>query len=99
VKPEPPPCNCFPAGRRRPAEPGPFYTHLGSAASLPELRQELENRLNFDGNAIRIEKVKVFQKSYNKYRRNIFTRDGDHVIVYSGCILCRLLRVFDYRDN
>lgn len=56
IKTEVPECDCFPPDKI-PAEPGSFYTHLGTAASLPELRQDLENRVGFTGDAIRIEKV------------------------------------------
>lgn len=40
-----------------PPEPGSFYTHLGAAASLLDLRSDLERRTGLKGNAIRFEKV------------------------------------------
>jgi hypothetical protein len=40
-----------------PPEPGSYYTHLGAATSLAELRKELEKRLDLKGKAVRIEKV------------------------------------------
>lgn len=40
-----------------PPEPGSFYTHLGAAASLLDLRNDLERRTGLKGNAIRFEKV------------------------------------------
>jgi len=40
-----------------PPEPGSYYTHLGAATSLAELRKELEKRMGLKGKAVRIEKV------------------------------------------
>lgn len=40
-----------------PPEPGSYYTHLGAAASLPDLRNDLERRTGLKGEAIRFEKV------------------------------------------
>lgn len=40
-----------------PPEPGSYYTHLGAAASLPDLRNDLERRTGLKGDAIRFEKV------------------------------------------
>lgn len=51
-----PNCNCFPADQA-PPEPGPFYTHLGSAKSLAELRKNMENMSGIQGKGIRMEKV------------------------------------------
>ncbi|KAF6212543.1 hypothetical protein GE061_013068 [Apolygus lucorum] len=53
---EVPGCECFPPDHI-PAEPGPFYTHLGTAKSLEELRENVEKRTGFTGKALRIEKV------------------------------------------
>jgi len=49
-------CGCFPADEVH-SEPGPFYTHLGAAHSLPDLRNSIEMRTGFRGAQIRIEKV------------------------------------------
>lgn len=57
MKTEIPDCDCFPPDKL-PPEPGSYYTHLGTAASLADLRNDLEHRLDLKGNAIRIEKVK-----------------------------------------
>lgn len=51
-----PDCNCFPTDQA-PPEPGPFYTHLGSANSLMELRTNMENMSGIRGKGIRMEKV------------------------------------------
>ncbi|PSN47926.1 hypothetical protein C0J52_19168 [Blattella germanica] len=40
-----------------PPEPGSYYTHLGAAASLAELRKDMEKRTGLKGKAVRIEKV------------------------------------------
>ncbi|XP_011303337.1 uncharacterized protein Tet [Fopius arisanus] len=56
VRTEVPDCDCFPADKC-PPEPGSYYTHLGAAASLPELRNDLERRTGLKGSAIRLEKV------------------------------------------
>lgn len=40
-----------------PPEPGSYYTHLGTASSLPDLRKDLETRTGHIGKAIRIEKI------------------------------------------
>ncbi|OXA37668.1 DNA N6-methyl adenine demethylase-like [Folsomia candida] len=49
-------CGCFPADEVH-AEPGPFYTHLGAAQNLIELRKVVESRTGFRGNQVRLEKV------------------------------------------
>ncbi|BES99664.1 tet methylcytosine dioxygenase [Nesidiocoris tenuis] len=56
IKDEVPGCDCFPADHI-PNEPGPYYTHLGYAKSLEELRDNMEKRSGLTGKAIRIEKV------------------------------------------
>ncbi|XP_063975356.1 methylcytosine dioxygenase TET isoform X3 [Diachasmimorpha longicaudata] len=56
VRTEVPDCGCFPADKC-PPEPGSYYTHLGAAASLPDLRNDLERRTGLKGSAIRMEKV------------------------------------------
>ncbi|XP_014486705.1 PREDICTED: DNA N6-methyl adenine demethylase [Dinoponera quadriceps] len=56
VRTEVPDCNCFPADKC-PPEPGSYYTHLGAAANLPDLRNDLERRTGLKGDAIRFEKV------------------------------------------
>ncbi|GLV39217.1 Ten-Eleven Translocation (TET) family protein [Carabus blaptoides fortunei] len=56
VKTEVPNCNCFPSDKT-PPEPGSYYTHLGCASSLAELRKDLENRIGISGKAVRIEKI------------------------------------------
>lgn len=53
---EVPDCNCFPADKN-PPEPGSYYTHLGSASSLCELRKDLEARTGLSGKELRIEKI------------------------------------------
>jgi hypothetical protein len=40
-----------------PPEPGSYYTHLGAAASLSDLRKDVEKRMGLKGKAVRIEKV------------------------------------------
>ena len=55
MKPVPPPCDCQINGK--PGEYGLFYSHLGAAASLPKLRQDLESRTGFSGDALCIEQV------------------------------------------
>lgn len=40
-----------------PPEPGSFYTHLGSADTLSNLRKDLEKRTGLKGNAVRFEKI------------------------------------------
>lgn len=42
---------------KNPPEPGSYYTHLGAAASIPELRSDMENRIGLTGRQLRIEKV------------------------------------------
>lgn len=49
-------CGCFPADEVH-AEPGPFYTHLGAARDLVEMRKLIEGRTGFRGNQLRLEKV------------------------------------------
>ncbi|XP_075970923.1 ten-Eleven Translocation (TET) family protein isoform X5 [Anticarsia gemmatalis] len=53
---EVPDCNCFPADKN-PPEPGSYYTHLGAASTLAELRKELEARTGLSGKELRIEKI------------------------------------------
>ncbi|RVE47230.1 hypothetical protein evm_008098 [Chilo suppressalis] len=53
---EVPDCNCFPADKN-PPEPGSYYTHLGSAATLADLRKDLEARTGLSGKELRIEKI------------------------------------------
>ncbi|XP_047521405.1 DNA N6-methyl adenine demethylase isoform X2 [Pieris napi] len=53
---EVPDCNCFPADKN-PPEPGSYYTHLGAATSLAELRKDLEARTGLSGKELRIEKI------------------------------------------
>lgn len=40
-----------------PPEPGTYYTHLGAAKSLSDLRNDLERRTGLKGKAIRLEKI------------------------------------------
>ncbi|XP_034238959.1 DNA N6-methyl adenine demethylase isoform X2 [Thrips palmi] len=56
VRTEVPDCDCFPADKL-PPEPGSYYTHLGAAKTLPELRCQVEERSGFKDKAVRIEKV------------------------------------------
>lgn len=53
---EAPDCHCHLADKL-PPEPGSYYTHLGSARTLPELRSQIEHRSGFKDKAVRIEKV------------------------------------------
>ncbi|XP_072941104.1 methylcytosine dioxygenase TET isoform X3 [Epargyreus clarus] len=53
---EVPDCNCFPADKN-PPEPGSYYTHLGAASTLLELRKDLETRTGLSGKELRIEKI------------------------------------------
>ncbi|CAK1552821.1 unnamed protein product [Leptosia nina] len=53
---EVPDCNCFPVDKN-PPEPGSYYTHLGAASSLTELRKDLEARTGLSGKELRIEKI------------------------------------------
>lgn len=56
VRAEAPDCNCYIADKL-PPEPGSYYTHLGSARTLPELRSQIEHRSGFKDKAVRFEKV------------------------------------------
>ncbi|KAL9699496.1 hypothetical protein quinque_002937 [Culex quinquefasciatus] len=57
-KPEAPDCDCFNStDNKAPSEPGSYYTHLGSASTLEELRRETEARVGLTGKQLRIEKV------------------------------------------
>lgn len=57
-KPEAPDCDCFTSSdTKAPSEPGSYYTHLGAASSLEELRRETETRVGLSGKQLRIEKV------------------------------------------
>ncbi|KAG6438971.1 hypothetical protein O3G_MSEX000372 [Manduca sexta] len=53
---EVPDCNCFPADKN-PPEPGSYYTHLGAASTLGELRKDFEARTGLSGKELRIEKI------------------------------------------
>ncbi|KAG8232101.1 hypothetical protein J437_LFUL012299 [Ladona fulva] len=55
VRAEVPDCNCFPPDKC-PPEPGSYYTHLGAASNLSELRKEMEERCGLKGKAILIVK-------------------------------------------
>lgn len=57
MKPEVPDCDCFPSDEKSPPEPGSYYTHLGCASTLVELRADMENRIGIRGRQLRIEKV------------------------------------------
>nr|CAD7194097.1 unnamed protein product [Timema douglasi] len=56
VRAEVPDCNCFPPDKC-PPEPGSYYTHLGAAASLTDLRTDVEKRTGLKEKAVRIEKI------------------------------------------
>lgn len=56
IKPELPSCDCF-KDEKAPPEPGSYYTHLGCAATLADLRKEIESRVGITGKQLRIEKV------------------------------------------
>uniref|UniRef100_A0A8D8PW25 Methylcytosine dioxygenase TET n=1 Tax=Cacopsylla melanoneura TaxID=428564 RepID=A0A8D8PW25_9HEMI len=53
---EVPDCKCF-ASDKLPPEPGSYYTHLGAAASLPDLRNDMEARSGYTGKQLRMEKI------------------------------------------
>ncbi|KAL7049374.1 hypothetical protein ACKWTF_003670 [Chironomus riparius] len=55
-KPEVPECDCF-SSDKKPPEPGSYYTHLGCASTVAELRKEIEQRAGLTGKQLRIEKV------------------------------------------
>lgn len=57
MKPEVPDCDCFGQDEKPPPEPGSYYTHLGSASTLAELRTNMEQRIGIKGRQLRIEKV------------------------------------------
>ena len=61
LKPEAPPCQCFPGSNGVDTgyipDSGPYYTHLGVASSLKNLRILMEKRCGVTGNALRIEKA------------------------------------------
>ncbi|GAB0088487.1 DNA N6-methyl adenine demethylase [Sergentomyia squamirostris] len=56
TKPEVPDCDCFPSDKT-PPEPGSYYTHLGAAATLSDLRNDMEARIGVSGRQLRIEKI------------------------------------------
>lgn len=56
VRTEVPDCDCFPPDKL-PPEPGSYYTHLGAAKTLSELRSQVEERSGYKDKAVRIEKV------------------------------------------
>ncbi|XP_044750439.1 DNA N6-methyl adenine demethylase isoform X2 [Coccinella septempunctata] len=58
---EPPPCQCLQPNQSIP-EPGVFYTHLGCADNLRNLRKDFECKTGVSGKAIRIEKVRYTGK-------------------------------------
>ncbi len=53
LKPEAPECDCGPC-----EETGPYYTHLGVAPSLKQMRDIMEKRCGVQGSALRIEKAR-----------------------------------------
>uniref|UniRef100_W8ANR5 Methylcytosine dioxygenase TET n=1 Tax=Ceratitis capitata TaxID=7213 RepID=W8ANR5_CERCA len=55
-KTEIPECECFHSDKN-PPEPGTYYTHLGTASTLAELRREFEERCQISGRQLRIEKI------------------------------------------
>ena len=61
LKPEAPACNCG-VPEEAEAKSGPYYTHLGVARTLAELRSTFEARLGVSGKAVRIEKVRYCGK-------------------------------------
>ena len=56
-----PQCNCFPDPSQE-IDSGPYYTHLGIASSLVQLRQIMEDRCQVKGKALRIEKAKYCRR-------------------------------------
>lgn len=78
---EVPDCKCF-ASDKLPPEPGSYYTHLGAAASLPDLRKDIEERSGYKGKALRMEKVSTYfypqrrirgKKNQEYSKREIYT--------------------------
>uniref|UniRef100_A0A1A9UGC8 Methylcytosine dioxygenase TET n=1 Tax=Glossina austeni TaxID=7395 RepID=A0A1A9UGC8_GLOAU len=55
-KTEVPECDCFQSDKS-PPEPGTYYTHLGTASNLTDLRKEFEERCQISGRQLRIEKI------------------------------------------
>ncbi|XP_075163798.1 ten-Eleven Translocation (TET) family protein isoform X2 [Haematobia irritans] len=55
-KTEVPECDCFQSDKS-PPEPGTYYTHLGTASNLADLRREFEERCQVSGRQLRIEKI------------------------------------------
>ncbi|XP_065359292.1 methylcytosine dioxygenase TET isoform X2 [Calliphora vicina] len=55
-KTEVPECDCFQSDKS-PPEPGTYYTHLGTASNLADLRREFEERTQVTGRQLRIEKI------------------------------------------
>ncbi|GIY46241.1 hypothetical protein CDAR_234601 [Caerostris darwini] len=58
LKPVPPECDCI----KKKGDKQPYYTHLGSGASVSAIRELMENRSGEKGNAIRIEKLLYCRK-------------------------------------
>ena len=56
-----PQCSCFPDPSQE-IDSGPYYTHLGIASSLVQLRQIMEDRCQVKGKALRIEKAKYCRR-------------------------------------
>lgn len=59
LKPESPPCDCK---MDHTPDTGPYYTHLGVAQTIQELRAGFEARTGYQGKAIRIEKARYCSK-------------------------------------
>lgn len=59
LKPESPPCDCK---VDQALDAGPYYTHLGVAQTIQELRAGFEARTGYQGKAIRIEKARYCSK-------------------------------------
>nr|CAB3262691.1 uncharacterized protein LOC100181878 [Phallusia mammillata] len=56
-----PPCACIPDSDGT-DDDAPYYTHLGAASSIPEIRKLFEERCGHTGKALRIEKVQYTGK-------------------------------------
>lgn len=86
---EVPDCKCF-ASDKLPPEPGSYYTHLGAAASLPDLRKDIEERSGYKGKALRMEKVSRYlflpsTKNTGEEKSRILQKRNLHYLLREKC--------------